>query len=447
MKIHFVGLGGISMSGVARYFKAKGFAISGSDLRAGPLTSSLMREGIRIKIGMHVAANLPKDADLLIYNRAIPLDNPELVAARKRNVPLLPLAEALGRLTEMHKTIAITGSHGKSTTTALASILFMKAGLDPTIFIGTNLNELEGKNVRIGKSPWLVLEADDFGRAFLSYSPTVVIVTNIDREHLDFYKSFLALKASFLQFLSRTHEHGTLILNRDDEVLFSLRARVAVIAKKKHLHVVWYTLQDPATRKIKRALRIPGRHNLSNAIAVYRLGKILQIPQKKILAALGAYRGSWRRMEERGTIRMEKKTIRVFDDYAHHPTEIRATLQAFREKFPHAHLACVFQPHQTERLRLLFKEFADSFMLADSLTLLPAYRVAGRDMQNPKFTAEKLAQAIKRKYPRKDVRYLADPKQLKRALLVEMTDIAQSEAVVVMMGAGDIVNYTDSLLK
>jgi UDP-N-acetylmuramate--alanine ligase len=444
MKIHFVGIGGISMSGLARYFKAKEFTISGSDLRASDLTTALRREGMRIVIGPHSAKNIPAGTDVVVYNRAVPPNNPELAYARKKHIPLLPLAEALGRLTQIHKTIAITGSHGKSTTTALAAVLLMKNGFDPTVFIGTNLRELGGKNIRIGKSPWLVLEADDFGKAFLSYSPTVAIVTNIDREHLDFYKTLTNLQNSFLQFLGQTHEHGTLILNKDNETLFSLGAKVAALARKKHLAVIWYSAQEPLASGLKKRLQLPGKHNLSNSVAVYHLGELLEIPRVKIISALGSYKGAWRRMEYRGIARLAKHKVPVFDDYAHHPTEIKATLQAFREKFPSTRLICVFQPHQTERLRLLFKEFQSSFLGADTVILLPSYKVAGRDVQDKNFTSEKLAEAIKKTYPEERVHYLADPSKLKSFLAAQ---IAPPKSVVIMMGAGDIVNYTASLLK
>ena len=230
-KIHLIGIGGIGMSALARYFVAQKWAVSGSDLVRSQITDALKSEGIKVKIG-HKKAYLPRDTDLVVYNRAVPRDNPELAAARALAIRTLPYAEVLGGITKTHTTIAITGSHGKSTTTALAGLALIKGRLDPTVMIGTNLKEFGGKNIRIGHSRHLVLEADDFGGAFTHYSPSVAIVTNIDREHLDFYKSFSNLKAAFLQFLKTTRPGGIFILNHDDKNLFSLKASVAAMAQK-----------------------------------------------------------------------------------------------------------------------------------------------------------------------------------------------------------------------
>jgi len=349
----------------------------------------------------------------------------------------------LGELTKKYATIAITGSHGKSTTTSLAGLMLIKAGFDPTVLIGTNLKELGGKNVRIGKGPHLLLEADDFGGAFLHYSPTVAIVTNIDKEHLDFYGGFSQLKNAFLQFLARTKHGGTLILNRDDKNLYFLRNKIKALAKKNKLELVWYSLRDPSTKKIKTILKIPGAHNTQNALAAYKLGRVLKISEKNILAALGSYNGSWRRMEYRG----KYKNAPVYDDYAHHPTEIKATLKGFREKYPHSRLICVFQPHQAKRLAGLFKEFATAFNDADMAIILPLYKVPGRDekiFQNRDSKAlVRAIKATKIKSTRKQVMYLENPKKLKTVLAEQ----ASKTSVIIMMGAGNIVNMTDSLLS
>ncbi len=257
--VHFIGIGGIGMSGLARYFLAHGWRVSGSDAAKGVMTQELIKEGVRVKIG-HKKGNIPAGTGLVIYNRAVPADNPELAAAERaargqKGLVVLPYSQALGRITEEYETIAITGSHGKSTTTALAGLALTRAGLDPTILVGTKLTDLGGKNIRIGRGPYLVLEADDFHAAFLDYSPAIAIVTNIDREHMDFYKTFANVKRAFLKFLARTRRGGTLILNRDNVPLYSLRTAIAHLAKKRELKVIWFSLRgaDAATaRKIKR---------------------------------------------------------------------------------------------------------------------------------------------------------------------------------------------------
>jgi len=459
LRVHFIGIGGIGMSGLARYFIAHGWRVSGSDAQRGTMTQELIKDGVRVKIG-HKKANIPAGTELVIYNRAIPDDNPELVTALKAvragsgksdGVVVLPYSKALGRITEEYQTIAITGSHGKSTTTALAGLALMRAGLDPTILVGTKLADLGGKNIRIGHGPYLVLEADDFHAAFLEYSPAIAIVTNIDREHMDFYKTFANAKRAFLKFLARTRPGGTLILNRDDAPLFGLKSAIEKIAKKGDLKVVWFSLRGDIAmaKKIKKIIPISGEHNISNALAVFKLGAILKIPEKKILTGIGSYKGAWRRMELKG--KLKGSDIPVYDDYAHHPTEIRATLAAFKEKFLKAPVICVFQPHQAKRLELLFKDFIEAFDGADVVFILPLYKVLGRD---EKFAhdSEALARELAKRSPEKPVFYLQQPTRIKAAIERVIRDVPFKNGfarspVIVMMGAGDISDLTEKLLK
>jgi UDP-N-acetylmuramate--alanine ligase len=451
--VHFIGIGGIGMSGLARYFLAHKWHVSGSDAARGIITQELIKDGIRVKIG-HKRGNIPSRTTLVIYNRAIPggPGEVELMAAQTRkDLIVLPYSKALGRVTEEYQTIAITGSHGKSTTTALAGLALMRAGLDPTILVGTKLVDLHGKNIRIGHGPYLVLEADDFHAAFLDYSPAVAIVTNIDREHMDFYKTFANAKRAFLKFLSRTRRGGTLILNRDDAPLYSLKANIAQLAKKRDLKVIWFSLRDDAVtaRKIKKIIPISGVHNVSNALAVLKLGKTLKIPEKNILAAIGSYKGAWRRMELKGTLKNTK--ISVYDDYAHHPTEIKATLAAFREKFPHAPLFCIFQPHQAKRLNILFKDFVGAFDTADIVFILPLYKVLGRDEKFAHDSAA-LVKTMQKCSPGKLIFYLEHPENIRRAVETILKNIRPQKKlpqspIIIMMGAGDISNLTGKLLK
>ncbi|MGD1003631.1 MAG: Mur ligase domain-containing protein [Minisyncoccia bacterium] len=446
--VHFIGIGGIGMSGLARYFLAHGWAVSGSDAAVGVMTQELMKDGVEVKIG-HKKGNIPAAVRLVIYNRAIPAENPELTAAEKAaraggsgkgGVIVLPYSKALGRITEDYQTIAITGSHGKSTTTALAGLALIRAGLDPTILVGTKLADLGGSNIRIGSGPYLVLEADDFHAAFLDYSPAISIVT------------FANAKRAFLKFLSRTRVGGVLILNRDDAPLYSLRAQIARLAKKRELKVIWFSTRGAgaaAARKIKKIIPISGAHNVSNAMAVIQLGKVLKIPEIKVLSAIGSYKGAWRRMELKGTLKNTK--IQVFDDYAHHPTEIRATLAAFREKFPHSPLFCIFQPHQAKRLNILFKDFVGAFDVADIMFILPLYKVLGRDEKFAHDSAA-LVKVMQKRSPGKLIFYLEHPENIRLAVETILKNmrlqkqLAQSP-VIVMMGAGDISELTGKLLK
>ncbi len=445
--VHFVGVGGIGMSALARYFLAEGYSVTGSDATSSHIVETLRREGITVAIG-HRAGNLPRKTNLLIKSQAVPEHNPELMAARKRGIITLSYPEAVRDLTQEYRTVAIAGAHGKSTTTALAALTLIAGGVDPTVIIGTNLKEFGekksgGTNFRAGKSRYLVLEADEFGHAFLHYSPSVVVVTNIDREHLDVYKNLANVKVAFLTFLSHTIPGGALILNRDDENLYSLRREIAEIAAQRNLRLTWYSLRDPIAKKLRATLTIMGTHNVSNALAAYYVGKFFAIPPKTIFAALGAYHGAWRRMEYRGKFR----NALVYDDYAHHPTEIQATLKAFKEKYPSKTLVCVFQPHQSRRLKALFHEFAAAFETADETIILPIYKVAGRDEQPEepgKFDSLGLVKSAWKRSPKKFILYLAEPKHLKKTLLKLPGPL--SRKVIVMMGAGDVFKITDGLI-
>jgi UDP-N-acetylmuramate--alanine ligase len=302
------------------------------------------------------------------------------------------------------------------------------------------------------------LEADDFHAAFLDYSPAISIVTNIDREHMDFYKTFTNAKRAFLKFLSRTRPGGVLILNRDDAPLYSLRAAIVQLAKKRELKVIWFSTRGvdaggsggaAEARKIKKIIPIAGVHNVSNAMAVLKLGAILKIPEKKILAAIGSYKGAWRRMELKGILKNTK--IQVFDDYAHHPTEIKATLAAFREKFPHSPLFCIFQPHQAKRLNILFKDFVGAFDVADIVFILPLYKVLGRDEKFAHDSAA-LVKVMQKRTPGKLIFYLEHPENIRlavEAILKNMRPQKQlpQSPVIIMMGAGDISELTGKLLK
>ncbi len=441
-RIFLIGIGGIGMSALARLYHEKGWRIEGSDSARSEITDDLNKEGIRVTIGQ-TGKRITKDIDAVIYNRAIPRNNPEIVAAKRLGITTIPYAEALGKLTEEYATIAITGSHGKSTTTAMAGLALLKGGLDPTILVGTKLKELGGKNMRIGKSEYLVLEADDFGAAFTAYSPAVAIVTNIDREHLDFYKNFANVKKAFLKFLGRVRPGGLMILNRDDAPLWELRRHINTIAAKNSIIVVWYSRKSSSGKKVKKNISLPGEHNLSNATAVYELNRLLEVPEKKVLSAIHRYHGAWRRMERRGTFHGAP----VFDDYAHHPTEIAATLAGFREKFPRKKLLCIFQPHQAQRLALLFRDFQHAFDAADETLILPLYHVAGRDAVIPNRDSRALVRAIQKKQPQKPIFYLADPAKLQEAIIaLNRKTVSLRSLVIIMMGAGDIVKLTEKLL-
>ncbi len=447
--VHFIGIGGIGMSSLAQWFLAQNWAVSGSDIARSVVTDDLQKAGVQVKIGQK-KAHIPPEADLVVHTKAVRADNPEFREAKRKNIPCLTYPEAVGYLTRNHETVAVSGAHGKSTTTALAALTLMRGGLDPTVIIGTRLRELPHKNFHAGKSSWLVLEADEYGKAFHEYSPLFAIVTTIDAEHLDTYGNLTGVKKGFLRFLANVRAHGTLILNKDDKNLRSLRAQILQSAKSKSLRVIWYSQKDRDAKNVSRALAIPGRHNVSNALAVLRLAQVLGIPERVAFDTFKNYHGSWRRFEYRGMCQVSGVRCQVFDDYAHHPTEIRATLQAFREKYPRSPLICAYQPHQAERLKRLWREFQDAFALADYTLMLPTYRVAGRDKEHPTYNAKKLVEAIWKRHPNQRTFYVENPRNIRKAITTLLQTLPPNSyrlsPIVVMMGAGNIVDYTKRLL-
>lgn len=432
--IHLIGIGGIGVSSLAYWFKSQKWAVSGSDSAESIITRKLKKDGFKVKIG-HKKGNISPNMGLVVYSNAINPENPELREARRLGMLVQSYPEAVGVLTRRYRTFGVAGAHGKSTTTAMFSLVLIKAGWDPTVIVGTKLKEFSGRNFRLGKSDYLVLEADEWKGAFWNYSPFGAVITNIDREHLDFYKNLGNVKKSFLKYIGNIQTCGILVANRDSDKLFSLKCEIEKITKRNGVKLVWYSVNENSklAARIKNNFFVPGRHNLQNAMAVYVFAKNLGIPEKKILSALKSYHGAWRRMEYRGDFMGAK----VYDDYAHHPTEIKATLEAFREKFPRSKIICVFQPHQAHRLKALFKDFTHAFSDADSLVLLPSYKVAGRDIQSKKYTSEALAKKIK------GAIYLKNPKNLRKTL----QKLIIPDSVIVMMGAGTVVNYTDELMK
>ncbi len=428
------------MSALARYFLAQKWVVSGSDIAESSITKELRKEGVEVKIGQE-KAHIKSDLDLIIRTQAIAPENPEFMAAKELKLRVLTYPEAVGAITRRFKTLAIAGAHGKSTTTAMTAKVLLVNGFDPAVILGSKYIPLGGKNFRSGKD-YLVLEADEFGAAFHHYSPALAVITNIDREHLDFYKNLPNVKKSFLKFLSNVRPKGTLILNKDDKNLYSLKTKIAGIAKKNSLRTVWYSLKDKEAGKIKENFPVPGIHNLSNALAAFNIGRTLGISEDGILKALTGYEGIWRRMEYRG--KLPGTETLLFDDYGHHPTEIKATLAAFKEKYPKRKLLCVFQPHQTKRLEALFKEFTSAFKDADAVIIFPTYRVAGRDEAQEKYTGERLAGELKKGNPEKEIRYLPDEKGLREAIIAFLDG---QQSVAVLMGAGNIVDMTDRLLK
>jgi UDP-N-acetylmuramate--alanine ligase len=429
-KVHFIGIGGIGISALAQYYLAKGWQVSGSDLERSEIIDLLEKKEIDISIG-HRAVNLLEKIDRVIYSAAIKEDNPEMEQARNfSEVEILSYAEALGELTRQYITVAVSGAHGKSTTTALLSLMMIKGGLDPTVIVGTRLSEFNGGNFREGKSRYLVIEADEYNRSFWHYYPTIAIVTNIDKEHLDTYKDLNGVVDGFACYFKNIANIGALIINNDDENI------------KKAIKI-WRTakLNDDSPRLVavnalrnkskKWPLKIPGEFNQLNAELAWQAANLFGVSKKDAQKAVSQYRGSWRRMEtlisrSRSSVLAD---LKFFSDYAHHPTEIKATIKALKEAFPQKKLLVIFQPHQLERLNNLFDDFVAAFNECSRLILLPAYQVAGRELAGRKDSKDLFNKIKEGDLPVLYLKTVAGTFKIIKQL---------KNAVVVFMGAGDI---------
>lgn len=430
--IHFIGIGGIGMSALARFYIAKGRHVTGSDLYASEITDGLVRDGVAVRIGVQRAVHLPKETNAVVYTAATPSTNPELKAAHKRGIDVKTYAEAIGDLTRQYRTITISGSHGKSTTTALSALVLEDGYYDPMVIVGTKLNEFGGSNFRNGKGSYLVLEADEWNKSFLNYQPEIAIVTNIDAEHLDTYGSVENVEQTFHEYLEKVPRHGKIIANYDDE---RLRNR----AKKFGMKVKWYSLKDPEAGIVRSILRISGDHNVSNALAALNCGRVLGIAETHILQALSRFTGAWRRFEFMGM----HNGVFVFNDYGHHPSEITATLAAARIRFPFRRIICVYQPHQYQRLANLWDGFIGAFDLADHVLMLPVYDVAGRETDGARksVNSEKLVCELAGRGKRAEHSVSFD--HAKQWIYNNSKD----GDIVMIMGAGDIYDLAKDVVS
>lgn len=425
MYVHFIGIGGIGMSALAQYYLAKGHKVTGSDLVSSEITKLLEKRGAKIIIGQSKQGELP---DFIVYSPAVKANNPELKLAKLLKIPCMSYPEALGELTKEYFTIAVSGTHGKSTTTAMIALIMIKAGLDPTVIVGTKLREFGDSNFRMGKSKYLVIEADEHFASFLNYWPKMIILTNIEEDHLDYYKNLKNILRAFMEFIRHLPQSGVLILNVNDK-----NSKLKIQNAKLQCKIQNYSLKQKEARQLKKILEIPGEHNVSNALAALTAARALKIPDRVSFKALSEYRGAWRRFEIKNVVIGHKPFV-IVSDYAHHPTEIKATISAARQKFPDKKIWVVFQPHQYQRTFYLFDEFVKAFDAADNIIITDIYEVAGRELLSVsrKVSAEKLAQEIKKRKPK--TYFVKDFKKIPDSLRNKIG----ARDVVFIMGAGDI---------
>jgi UDP-N-acetylmuramate--alanine ligase len=449
--LHFVGIGGIGMSGIAELVANLGYRVSGSDARRSDITDRLASLGVRIDVGhdgRHVA-----DADVVVVSSAIAPDNPEIVAARARHVPVIPRAEMLAELMRLRVGIAVAGAHGKTTTTSMVALMLEHAGLDPTAVIGGRLSAF-GSNAKLGRGQYMVVEADESDRSFLKLSPALAVITNIDREHMDTYGSFDRLVEAFRDFADRVPFYGAVVACVDDEAVrallpsfsrrtitygFSDDADVRGIApvsdgRSASCEVVYQIRGVPdGTGRGRIALSVPGRHNLQNALAAAAIGLEIGVPFDKIQSALADFRGAERRYQVRGTV----AGITVVDDYGHHPTEIAAVLRAARDGRP-GRLVVVFQPHRFSRTRDLLDAFGPALSGADVVVLIDIYAAGERPIEG--VTVDTLARAIE-----PHVKRLVIARSLDAVPDVVASD-ARAGDLVITLGAGSIAAAAPRIL-
>lgn len=419
------------MSALARYYLAKGCEISGSDLVSSEITDALRKKGAKLLFGKHKEENLPKNANLIIYSPAVSKNNPELLQAKNYKLKTQSYPQALGDLTKRYFTIAVSGTHGKSTTSSMIGLLLWKAGFDPTVIVGTKLKEFGNSNCRVGKSKYLVIEADEHFASFLNYWPKIIVLTNIEKDHLDYYKNLSNVLKTYKKYISHLPKEGMLAANKDDNNVQK------ILKKEKRFGIKNYSLKQSESEKIKKTLKIPGSHNISNALAALTVARILKIPDKISFKALSEYRGSWRRFEEK-TVKLKTKNYKLISDYGHHPTEIKATLGAAREKYPKKRIWLIYQPHQYQRTFYLFKDFVKVFKGApvDKIIITDIFDVAGREEKEikKKVNSEKLAKAVKKD----SVVYLP-----KNKIVSYLKKNLRGGEVIIIMGAGDIYKLAE----
>ena len=445
--IHFVGIGGIGMSGIAEVLLNLGYQVSGSDTKETEVTRRLGSLGAKVSYG-HRRENL-KEADVVVTSSAIRKGNPEVEAAEERLIPVIPRAEMLAELMRMKIGIAIAGTHGKTTTTSLISTVLAAGGLDPTVVIGGRLNSI-GSNARLGQGEYLVAEADESDGSFLKLMPTIAVVTNIDPEHLDYYKGIDEIKETFLSFLDKIPFFGLAVLCLDHPNIQSLLPRL----KKRFTTYGLTTQADYQAKEIvfeglstsfdvvhrrrelgRLSLRMPGLHNVYNALATLATAFELDIPFQVVQETLRDFSGIQRRFQIKG----EKKGILVVDDYGHHPVEIVATLKAARTGWAKRIIA-VFQPHRYTRTQALFKDFLTAFYDADVLILTDIYPAGEERIEGVESKA--LFEGL-REYGHKDVTYLSDKKEVVEHLL----RVISPGDLVITLGAGDIWQVSEELVN
>lgn len=456
--IHFIGIGGISMSGLAKLLKTKGFAVSGSDWTYSALTEELTALGIPVALGQR-AENITPDIDLVVYTAAVSSENAELAAAKNAGIPTLVRADLLGQIMKHYPhAVGIAGTHGKTTTTSLLSMLLLDGGLDPTISVGGIVDAIGG-NLRIGNSEYFVAEACEYTNTFLSLFPTDAIILNIEEDHLDFFKDIDDIRASFAKYIALVPAGGTVCINAEisqcDALFETASCEMALYGIAENSTDSTSSHLDYAAANIsydgngcgsydlivhdkyicRISLGIPGKHNISNSLPAIALAMKYGVPIESIQATLASFHGTKRRFEYKGSL----DGVRIYDDYAHHPTEIRATLTA-AQSFDRGRIITIFQPHTYTRTKALLPEFAEALSLSDVIVLADIYASREKNADKTISSADLQTKLLEKG---KEVYYFHSFDEIEKFLL----RFSSHGDMLITMGAGDIVNVGEELLK
>ena len=446
-KIHFVGIGGIGMSGIAEILLNKGFEVSGSDLNLTEVTNRLAELGAKIYEG-HSPENV-KDADVLVYSSAVVPDNPEVRAAADKNIPIIKRAEMLAETMRMQYGIGIAGTHGKTTTTSMVGLTLTEGGIDPTIIVGGKLSGLGGTNARLGNGEFIVVEADEFDRTFLKLTPTIAAITTLEREHLDTYKDLDDIKTAFIEFANKVPFYGFVVICLDEPALQDIipfinktiftygttaQADVRAIDIEYEGFKSHYTAIYKGKELGRIKLNIPGEHYVKNSLVAVTIGTELGIDFEIIKKALEKFTGVYRRFETK-----YKNDILVLDDYAHHPTETSATLAGIRVAWDRR-LIVVFQPHLYSRTKDFYQDFGRSFLNSDVFICTDIYPAREKPIEG--VTGEMIAN-ITKKYGHKNVHYIPDKKDVPKKVM----ELKKKGDIIITMGAGDIWKYGEKFVE
>jgi len=459
-RAHIVGAGGIGISAVAKLLQHAGAKVTGSDAVRNETVEELERAGISVTKG-HAAENVPEGVELVVYSDAVPAANPEREEARRRGVREISYFDFIGEYSKSKLTIAVSGTNGKSTATAMLGLMLERAGFDPTVIVGSKVKTFPDRNLRLGEGRYFVVEACEYRANMLKLSPHMIVLTNIEEDHLDYYRDLAHIRETFQQYVDKLPSDGQLIINADDHVSFH--------ELKPTTPFVTYGIDNPADYvarvfeigggrqvfSVRRtggheekvgdfSLTVPGKYNVYNAMAAATAAMELGVPPETVAAALASFTGIWRRFERLGSWR----GALVISDYGHHPSAVRLTVAGAKEFYPGRRIVLAFQPHQRNRTRKLFDEFTASFDGADLLILPEIFDVTGRENPEDKnVSSAQLAEAVRRRDADhgfdREVIYASDLNQTRQIIEAKV----QQNDIMILMGAGDIYTLANSLIK